>query len=132
MGILPPLPINSSLGLTKKYHKAVILWYDGFEQSPFNEVGMKRRLLVDLILPMAALCLGFFLIYSGLWGKLGKVWAAAGGLFITVSLGSIILTLAASDLPYGPALRSPVIRIVILAVVFIFLGLTILLGLSIL
>ena len=82
-----------------------------------------------IILPIIAILVGMALIYAGLWGGWGIVWAAGGGFFIAVGLGAALLTLAwALPGSAGAFLRQPVISILILLIVLGMLCLTVSLG----
>jgi hypothetical protein len=82
-----------------------------------------------IILPIIAILVGMAIIYAGLWGGWGIVWAAGGGFFIVLGLGATLLTLAwALPDPAGAFLRQPMISILILLIVLSMLYLTVSLG----
>lgn len=83
---------------------------------------MSTRNLLSLI---AALT-GIALVLLGTLGGWGLVWTLAGGFFMTVALGTVILTLAWSlEGRPGELLRHPAVSILIIAAVLAMLLLTV-------
>jgi hypothetical protein len=82
-----------------------------------------------VLLPILCIVVGIVLIYVGLFGGWGLVWAVGGGFFITVGIGAGVLTLA-WVLPgkAGTLLRHPIVSVAILCAVVGMMVLTVYVG----
>lgn len=82
-----------------------------------------------VLMPVLCLAVGIALVYVGLSGGWGLVWAVGGGFFITVGVGAGVLTLAwVLPGPAGAMLRRPIVSIVILCAVVGMMALTVYIG----
>jgi hypothetical protein len=82
-----------------------------------------------VLMPVLCLAVGMALVYVGLSGGWGLVWAAGGGFFITVGVGAGVLTLTwVLPGPAGAMLRRPIVSILILCAVVGMMALTVYIG----
>jgi hypothetical protein len=84
-----------------------------------------------ILMPILCMLVGIVLIYLGTSVGWGSVWAMAGGFFITVGIGAILLTLA-WVLPgqLGALLRRPIVSVLILGAILVMMALTVWVGIA--
>jgi hypothetical protein len=72
----------------------------------------------QILLPFVVLAIGVSLVLAGTWGGWGIVWTAGGIFFITVGIGTTLLTLAWNlPGPLGAFLKRPLVSILILCAI---------------
>lgn len=83
----------------------------------------------NFLVPVLPIVVGLLLMYVGLWGGWGAVWAAAGGYFVVLGLGAELLALSwVAPGRLGAILRHPVVSVLIVAAVLGMMILTVGLG----